>query len=587
MSAGAKEHRQDRRVAVVFSSLLFVLFWLGRSHSYGPGDSAQHVICGLLWGVPHPPGYPLQTALAWAWSRLGWADAGAAINGLSGLFAAASAGVLFLLLRRRSCRLSAALSGAVLMALSPLFWYYSLVAEVRALNGLLALACALLAADWARGASPRSLGVFAFVFGLGLSHHPTFILLSPAYVIWLSARRPPPRQAGSALLLAFCGLALPYLLLGLRLAHSLPAYDLFEVRGWGDLLPLYLRKGLGGPLRAVAGAGMLGSGRFDLGRLGLHAGWFLSSLWTHAGIAGLVLAAGGTASLWRRDRRELSAWALWAAASAGAFILLGSQQYAGQDAYTRAVAVRFHLLPLIAVFALAGYGAEALARRVRPLFMTVLAASLILAPLTLRRLSMSHSDPLLEYARAWIRDSEPGDIVVLGSDDTIFAAWDLELVRRESAGRAFLIPSMFAFPPYIRSLQARYPGLSLPRDGDGRLTTDWGAWLLLNPGSAVLLEPSLLGAALKDSPHVTAQGSLLRARADAARTDPAADARRFLDAPETGSVSLQSVRSWTQEVYLLESRSLMARWLLSRLDSGKDGAEAERLRALVGSLSLD
>lgn len=584
MSAEAKEHRRDRRVAAVLGAFLFILFWLGRSRSYGPGDSAQHVMCGLLWGVPHPPGYPLQTALAWAWSRLGWVDAGAAINGLSGLFAAASAAALFLLLRRRGCRLSAASSGAVLMGLSPLFWYYSLVAEVRALNDLLALACALLAADWARGGRMRSLGAFAFVFGLGLSHHPTFILLGPAYAVWFSSRRPAPRQAGEALLLVLCGLALPYVLLGLRLEHSAPAYDLFEVRGWGDILPLYLRKGLGGPLRVVAGRGLMSSESLDLGRLALHLRWLLSSAWTHAGVAGLALAAGGAAALWRRDRRELTAWAAWAAFSAGAFVLVGSQQYAGQDDYTRAVAVRFHLLPLIAVFALAGHGAEALAHRVRPLFMAALAAALVLFPLTLRPLSLAHSDPLLDYARAWLRDSKPGDMIVLGSDDTIFAAWDLELVRKESAGRVFLIPSMFSFPPYIRSLQARYPGLSLPRDAAGRLTTDWGAWALMNPGGAVLLEPSLLDAALQDAPFLSAQGSLLRARTRAVRTDAAADARRFLDAPETGRVTRASVRAWTQEVYVLESRRRMAAWLSSRLDPRKDGEEARRLRVLLDSL---
>lgn len=586
MSAGAKEHRRDRRVAAAFGAFLFILFWLGRSRSYGPGDSAQHVMCGLLWGVPHPPGYPLQTALAWAWSRLGWADAGASINGLSGFFAAGAAAVLFLLLRRRGCRLAAAFSGAVLMALSPLFWYYSLVAEVRALNDLLALACALLAVDWARGGSPRSLGAFAFVFGLGLSHHPTFILLGPAYAVWLSAHRPTPRQAVSAGLLALGGLALPYLLLGLRLAHSLPVYDLFEVRGWGDLLPLYLRRSLGGPLRAVAGSGLLSSGGPDLGRLALHSGWLLSSLWTHAGAAGLALAAGGAAALWRRDRRELAAWALWAAFSAGAFVLVGSQQYAGQDAYMRAVAVRFHLLPLIAVFALAGYGAEALAGRVRPFFMTALAVALVLIPLTLRPLSLARSAPLRDYARAWVRDSSPGDMIVLGSDDAIFAAWDMELVRKESAGRVFLIPSMFAFPPYQRSLAARYPELGVPRDVAGRLTTDWSAWSLLNPGAAVLLEPSLLDAALKDSPQVAAQGALLRAQAKGARTDPAAEARRFLDAPETASVTRLSVRPWTQEVYVLESRRSMAEWLSSRLDARKDEELARRLSVLIDSLSL-
>ena len=52
---------------------------------------------------------------------------------------------------------------AALMALSPLFWYYALVAEVRALNDLLALSAALFAVEWSRGGKPRSLLVFSLV----------------------------------------------------------------------------------------------------------------------------------------------------------------------------------------------------------------------------------------------------------------------------------------------------------------------------------------------------------------------------------------------------------------------------------------
>ncbi|MCR4296458.1 MAG: hypothetical protein NUW21_13050, partial [Elusimicrobia bacterium] len=345
-----------------------------------------------------------------------------------------------------------------------------------------------------------------------------------------------------------------------------------------DLWPLFTRARLGGPLRMAAGAPLLGSLSFDLGRLAGHAGWFFSSLWTHAGPVALALAALGSAALWKNARRDLAAWALWLGASAGVFLVFSSQQLPAVDPeYARAVAARFHLLPMIAVFALAGSGAEALARRVRPAFMLALLAAAVAAPLLLRPLSLSRQDPLLDYTRALVRDSAPGDFVVLGGDDTIFAALNLELVRGEADGRVFLCPTMFSFPPYLRRLRAAYPEVVLPPGAHGP-GTDWARWKALNPGRAVLVEPSLRDDVLADFPGSVPQGALIRVESARVKTDPAADARRFLEAPETASFPRRASREWTQEVYILQARRRMAEWLASRLHPERD---AELLRRLV------
>ncbi len=579
------EARRDGLIGAGVFAGFSVLFWLGRSRSYGMGDSPQHVLSALLWAVPHPPGYPLQTALGWLWSRLPWSDPGAAVNGLSGIYSAAAAAALFALLRMSGARRAAALTGAALMALSPLFWYYALVAEVRALNDLLAVAAACFAFAWSRDGKPGALLAFSLLFGLGLSHHPTYVFLLPAYAVWLSARRPSARLVGGALALALLGLAGPYLLLGLRLRFGAPAYNLFEVAGWNDLWPLFTRARLGGPLRMASGAPLLGSMSFDLGRLAVHSGWLLSSLWAHAGPVALSLSALGAASLWRNARRDLAAWALWLGAAAGIYLVFSSQQMPAVDAeYARAVAARFHLLPLISVFALAGLGAEALAKRVRPAFAYALLAAVLLAPLALRPLSLARQDPLLDYVRALVRDSAPGDLIVLGGDDTIFATLYMENVGGGAAERVFLCPSMFAFPPYLRRLKAAYPGVILPPLGPQGLSTDWTLWKKLNPGRAVLAETSLLRAVLLYFPKSVPQGSMVRVESSAVKSDPAADARRFLDAPETSSFTRRRSRAWTQEVYLLHTRRSMAAWLSSRLNPEADQELLGRLSLLMEAL---
>ncbi len=578
------ERRADALTAAAVFAGFAALFWMGRSRSFGMGDSAQHVLSALFWAVPHPPGYPLQTALGWLWSRLPWADPGAAVNGLSGIYSAAAAAALFWLLRRGGARQAAALIGAALMAFSPLFWYYALVAEVRALNDLLALAAACCAFAWSRSSSSRALLAFSLLFGLGLSHHPTYVFLIPAYAAWLSARRPSGKLAAQAAGLLLLGLAGPYLLLGLRLSRGAPVYNLFEVRGWGDLWPLFTRARLGGPLRMAGGAPLLGSMRFDFARLAEHAGWFLSSLWTHGGPVALPLSALGAAALWKNDRRDLTAWTLWLAATAGVYLVFSSQQMPPVDPeYARAVAARFHLLPLISVFALAGLGAEALARRVRPRLVNLLLAAVLATPLALRPLSLARQNPLRDYARGLVRDSSPGDFVVLGGDDTIFAALEMELLG-ETGGRVFLCPAMFAFPPYQRRLQSTYPGVKLPPPGPRGLSTDWSLWKKLNPGRAVLAESSLRDDVLADFPKSVPQGTVIRVESVAAPSDPAADARRFLDAPETGAFTRRQSRTWTQEIYLLHARRRMAEWLASRLDPDRDGALRERLVLLMEAL---
>ena len=566
--------REALDAPVVFAGFA-LLFWLGRSSSFGVGDSPQHALAALRFIVPHPPGYPLQTSLA---TLLG--DA----NGLSGIFHAGAAATLFLLLRAGGAGRVAALIGASLMALSPLFWYYSLVAEVRALNDFLALIAALFAADWSRTGKPRSLALFSIVLGLGLSHHPTFVVLLPAYAVWLSARRPSNALAAQCAALAAAALAAPYVLLGLRLSWGAPAYNLFEVSGWSDLPGLFLRSGLGGPLRMTGAAAPLGSAAFDFGRLTEHAGWFASSLWTHAGPAGLALAGAGIWELRGKQNREIAAWALWSSLAILPFLVFSSQQLPGVDLeYARAVATRFHLLPLIAVFALAGFGAHRLLGQIRPAFGAVLLATVLLGPLVLAPLSLERRSPLLDYTRALIGDSDPGDFIVLGADDTIFATLHLELVGRETGGRVFLAPSMFSFPPYVRRLRKTYPKAVLPANEDGGLSLNWALWIQLNPGRAVLAEPSLTDAVLADFPLSVPQGGLIRVESVPRRQDPASDARRFLASLETSPFTRADVLPWTQEVYVLKSRRSMAEWLASRLDPNTDRELAARLKLLMES----
>jgi len=158
--------------AIAVGAALAAVYWWGRSRSFGAGDSPQHVLSALAWGVSRPPGYPLYTALAHAASRIPPGPAAGNVNGLSGLLHALAAALFFRLLRRWGCGARAALIATAMLAFSPLYWYYSEVAEVRALNDLLALSAALLAAQLDERSGRRAWLGLGACLGLGLSHHP-------------------------------------------------------------------------------------------------------------------------------------------------------------------------------------------------------------------------------------------------------------------------------------------------------------------------------------------------------------------------------------------------------------------------------
>ena len=350
-----QETRREALWAAGIFAALAVLYWHGHSRSFGPGDSAQHVMSAVVWGVSRPPGYPLYTAAAHLFSRLPFSAPAANVNAFSGLLHAAAAPLFFLLRRPWGCGRPAALVAVGLMSLSPLYWFYSEVAEVRALNDLLAIGAACAAAAWARSGRSWAWLALGACVGLGVSHHPTFPLVLPALGVVLWRRRPGPGGwTGLAALAAACAV-LPYLILALRLKLGAPpAYNPDGVSGGSDLLSLFLRVRTGGLLGMAAGAIPLGGAPFDWGILGRALGWFWGLAWSDLTPAGLVLAALGAARLWRIDRRVLLFWGAWLFCAGLIFAAASSQQMRVGDAdYVRAVTLRFYLLPMISLFALA------------------------------------------------------------------------------------------------------------------------------------------------------------------------------------------------------------------------------------------
>ncbi len=197
-------------------------------------DSLEFQLVTFLLGVAHPTGYPLFTLLGWLFTRLPFGEVAFRVNLMSAFWGATTVVLVYLAglqlaARERSWAADVgAILGAVALAISPVHWSQATIAEVYTLH-----ACLITALLWvllrmgnmahAADESPhkvhakldRSISALACLFGLGLAHHRTIVLLLPAafLVLWRVRHSARPRAKH---LLWLCAPWLLYLYLPLR-----------------------------------------------------------------------------------------------------------------------------------------------------------------------------------------------------------------------------------------------------------------------------------------------------------------------------------------------------------------------------------
>ena len=544
MSA-ARAPSVGRESGLLFLALALV-YWLLRCPSFGPGDSAQHALSAMVWGVSRPPGYPLYTAVAHAFARLGGVSF---VGGFSGLAQAAAAALLFRVCRRQGCGLPAALAATLLLAFSPLYWFYAEVPEVRGLNDALAMgaaAAALDGPDWLLGV----------LLGLGVAHHPTFLFIVPSLALLNPSRVKDGRRLSAIAAIAAAAGALPYALLWARLRLGAPPiYNPDAVSSASDVLGLFLRRRTGGLFSVAAGGGP----GFSAAGFAAQLGWYGRSAAASLTL-GLALAVLGGWSL-RAKPRLLLAWALWAALPAVIYAAMAAAQLRAVDEkYFYAVAARFHLLPLMGLAVLAALGAQELAARTRERFIWGLAAAAVAGAL-IRPVDLRAHEPTRRYAQDLLDATKPGDALVLDSDDAIFSLLYADLAEGRGGGRVWLVPPMLSYPPYRAQLARAHPGFTVVGDARG-FSHDWSAWAAANKGRAFWAEGSLREVLEKEHAAAYPDGPLIRlAAADPGTPDEGA--RRFLYS-SLGKLARWDLFEETQEVSLERAAVPLAHWHLHR-----------------------
>src|ERR1700736_1227970 len=138
MSILAKQNTRTWIGAAPVVGAAALLYFLTAARDIVVGDNPELIAAAATLGVPHPPGYPLFTMLGHICSLVPAGPIPFRVNLLSGLCDALTVGTVYL----TACRLTrshlAATVAALLLAVNPTFWAWSLAAEVFPLNNLLA-----------------------------------------------------------------------------------------------------------------------------------------------------------------------------------------------------------------------------------------------------------------------------------------------------------------------------------------------------------------------------------------------------------------------------------------------------------------
>src|SRR5437762_10602394 len=190
MSIFTRVDARSWALAAGIVALAGLLYFLTAARDIVVGDTGELITAAVSLGVAHPPGYPLFTMLGHLFSLLPFGSIPFRVNLLAVVCDALTIGVVyFSAFRLTRSRLAAAVA-ALLLAVNPIFWEWSLAADVFALNNLLAAVLILLLVAWHQHPERSAFLIAAFfVAGLALTNHQTIVLLGPAFCFILWRRR--------------------------------------------------------------------------------------------------------------------------------------------------------------------------------------------------------------------------------------------------------------------------------------------------------------------------------------------------------------------------------------------------------------
>jgi len=185
--------KADPLIASVVALAAFLLYWRTMAPSVACifCDSLEFQLVTYKLGIAHPTGYPLYTLLGKLFTFIPLGDVAYRVNLMSAFFGALTVALLYLMMRLALGFRVPAVLGALVFAVSPVFWSQAVIAEVYTLNSVFVALTLFLLLRWKEGVvegKGATLCPLALAYGFSLTHHRTMVLLAPAmiaFILWV------------------------------------------------------------------------------------------------------------------------------------------------------------------------------------------------------------------------------------------------------------------------------------------------------------------------------------------------------------------------------------------------------------------
>ena len=469
-------------IAVTIAAAMLYFFTAARDIVVG--DTPELITAAATLGVAHSPGYPLFTMLGHIFSLIPLGSIAFRINLLSVVCDSLAVGVVYLIaVRLTRSRISAAIA-ALALAVDPIFWQWSLEAEVFPLNNLLAAILILLVVIW--NEQPVRSGVLIaafFVAGLALTNHQTIIFLAPAFCFVLWQQRAVLFANPRTLLFGAFAVAvglMPYGYILWASAHH-PVYSWGNVSSLHDLIGLITRRSYGAT-RLVNTPGYTGGPPWP--RL---VAFLVSFGW----LAGILICAGAIESY--RTRR----WYFWFTAIGfifgGPFFVWITNLNLASAPSALFVLQRFFLLSHVLLAPLMAFGVLLLAKLIAKLpppmsifasrVTAVICAIAIAANLFVhyRVLDQSRNFIARQFGNDVFGLAQPDSILLVSGDGFAFPLMYLQKVEHVRPDVTLIMLPTLLGDWYVRQLREQHPDLVIPFDRYDRATNNLRMLVESNP----------------------------------------------------------------------------------------------------------
>lgn len=234
-------------------SILISLFWLLfypllQTYSVFGGDGGDLISAAFLRGVPHPPGFPLYTFIAYLLTKLPLYTVAWRVALLSSIPSALTLVILFLIFKQFFKNKWLVAVSLLTVGFTYPFWEFAITVEVYALNTLFSVLLIYLLLLWSNSKKNKYLYIFLFLAGVAFSHHQLILFLFPGFVYWIYLNRKllPQNKLKlfiSAPVLFILGL-FPYLYAYLA-AKSFPWLMWSNPYNFSNLVKLFLKESYG------------------------------------------------------------------------------------------------------------------------------------------------------------------------------------------------------------------------------------------------------------------------------------------------------------------------------------------------------